>query len=371
MEPTDADSDTSLNIPSRRSFVTAFGVLFAGGASGERASALSRLLRMLPTTAQARIQVTPTLRLGPKTERLTWWPRVVVANDAHLFMISAAAELPFRVDATGGDERLVGTAGEGPGEFRLPSALALDAMGRLHAFDAQLGRRQVFDSELRLVSSTSVGPYVVSQALVLPNGYSVLCMRTLRQDILEPTLYLLSADGRTRAAVRAEIVDNDRLGERWRASLVVGPSSDGGFWAGHKYRTVMERFDARGRHLGTVPYASARFVQPRLSPQQQDVAVLGESALGSTLVGLWEDSRDVVILTYLVPTGVRFEKDSRWKIFRTVVEVVDARRGRTLGATEIPDEAISVARPRAIAAYSESESGEPQVTLYDIALTLR
>jgi len=286
-------------------------------------------------------------------------------------MISAAAELPFRVNATGEDERLVGTAGEGPGEFRLPSALALDALGRLHAFDAQLGRRQVFDSELRLLSSTSVGPYVVSQALVLPNGSSVLCMRTLRQDILEPTLYLLADDGRKRAAVRSDIAGNDRLDERWRASLVVGPSIDGGFWAGHKYGTVLERFDARGLRQGTVQYASARFIIPRLSPQQPDVAVLGEPALGSTLVGLWEDSRNVVILVYLVPTGVRFDKDSRWKIFRTVVEIVDARRGRSLGATEIADEAVSVARPRTIAGYSESESGEPQVTLYDVALTLR
>ncbi|HSH46291.1 MAG TPA: 6-bladed beta-propeller, partial [Longimicrobiales bacterium] len=93
--------------------------------------------------ADRRLPVRPE-RLGslqPPDSALTAMPWAVVADpgSGRIFVGDATSERVVVFDASGTFVRSIGRAGEGPGEFRSPTALALDPGRALAVWDARRG----------------------------------------------------------------------------------------------------------------------------------------------------------------------------------------------------------------------------------------
>lgn len=305
---------------------------------------------------------------------LTFWPRTVVGSRAHFYMVSLPQEVPFRVDRNGKNEEPLGRSGGGPGEFLGPTAIAIDRAQNVHVFDRTLGRRQVFNPSLKLLSASTIGATPVITALVLGNGNAVVNMGPGGGAAVQP-LHLMDPAGKIIKSFGGDVV----LGpgpEGFRPhDLVVrrlAASSTGGFWVAHTYDPVIEEYSAAGELVRRTTVASRKFVQRSSGSRNESLLQRGKKPLGSMVVGLWERADGSVAWVFLVPTNLEYRGVNRWQMFRTAIEIVDPANGEILATRELfSGEAIAVPETAAIAIYSEDADAQPRLVVYRVEINER
>jgi hypothetical protein len=238
----------------------------------------------------------------------------------------------------------------------------------VHVFDHALGRRQVFDSNLTLLSASTVGASAVIGALVLGNGSTVLNMAVHSATGVH-TLHMMDTDGRIIRSLGLDLRPAIRESQRQNNHFIrrLARASRGGFWVATPYDPIIEEYDASGNSLRRATIASRHF--SRRPPEiGQSMLTLGERPAGSTMIGLWESADGSVVIVYLVPRDATFQGSNRWEMFRSVVEIVDPVRGTVIGSKLFEGEAIAVPEPGLVAMYSEEE-GQPILVVYRVEIS--
>ena len=113
----------------------------------------------------------------------------VVRGSEHYFLVDFADRRTIKVfDLSGGFVRSIGRDGEGPGEFRQVTDIAVSSQDSLLALDSDLARISVFGPDLAFSHSFSVVPVATwgedSSLTPLPNGDVLVTGRIGTRDLV-------------------------------------------------------------------------------------------------------------------------------------------------------------------------------------------
>ncbi len=249
--------------------------------------------------------------------------------------VSASLDLTHIVEfgPDGRLARVIGRAGEGPGEFGRLRTLIPGPGDTLFAPDMGQGRITMFGPD-RALAGTLPMPFL-SPALVLPDGSFLVARQIRRSETIGYPMHVVDREGRV---VRSFGTDEPQYRPDLNHILTrkVALGQDGTVWAMAPARYLLERWDpSTGEQLQSTRIRSEWF-RESIEPYTD------ETVRPPPLVeGLWEDE-DGLVWTIVQDADVDWEPPPRanehrpldrheWeRLHDWVVEVVDPGSGRVL-----------------------------------------
>lgn len=245
--------------------------------------------------------------------------------------------------------RVIGRAGQGPGEFLILVTPIPGPGDTLFAADLELGRITMFGPD-RAPAGTIATRFVPT--LLMPDGSFLVAWQIRRRETIGYPIHVVDREGEVIRSFGAHEPqyrpDLDHLLTR-----KVALARDGTVWAMAPARYVLERWDpSTGEQLQSTPIGSEWF-RESLAPYT-DRTVLPPSRVE----GLWEDE-DGLVWTIVRDADVDwepspranehrpYETGERDRLFDWVVEVVDPGSGRVL-ATRRSDVVLGYRPPSRI-----------------------
>ena len=230
--------------------------------------------------------------------------------------------------------RVIGRAGQGPGEF-LRLVTPIPGPGdTLFVADLELGRITMFGPD-RALAGTIATRHVPD--LLMPDGSFLVASQIGRPETIGYPIHVVDREGEVVRSFGAHEPqyrpDLDHLLTR-----KVALSRDGTVWAMPPARYILERWDpSTGEQLQSTPIGSDWF--------RESLAQYADETVRppSRVVGLWEDE-DGLVWTIVQDADVDwepspranehrpYEPGERERLFDWVVEVVDPGSGRVLAS---------------------------------------
>ncbi len=276
-------------------------------------------------------------------------PRNVVVDERGRYVVSFYADhLPMVFDARGRFVSRIGGLGAGPGEFKIAllAETARDTAWMVDTYNARVSAMRFDGSDWVLAGSWSRPgmPIVPASIIRLANG-SILFNGTIATaDRIGYPLHRLGPDGTItsfgtdRPSLRPS---QPGLGIRY-----LWPSGDGGAWVSHLTRYEIERYNGLGTRLGWwsrdaawfPPHDGSQRLNPDVPPVAQAFAIAEDAAgLVWTFVAV-PDARFKEAFGPSPGPG-RIDLRSVSRLYDTMIEVLDLRRGVVVASTKV-DHAI-------------------------------
>jgi hypothetical protein len=274
-------------------------------------------------------------------------------------------------DSSGSFLRTLGRRGQGPGEWS--RIHHLDAKGRfVYVADPGNGRETVLDQGLAAVRAI---PLRGSPRDVLVVSDSLRVFNTLlnTSDLAGYPLHVVDLQGRLTASFGdgGGVVRRDREVDAWRR---LAAASDGGFWASHTSRYLIERWTIAGERTLTVERAAAWFPDGSGKPAWEGADVPPRPLVA----GVWEDAEGLLWVAVAVP-------DPEWRkalsvtpdgagysalpgdYYDTMIEVLDPSSRRVVAGGRFDFMGHFTGNLR-IAAYREETAGMPWIDVFRIRI---
>jgi hypothetical protein len=308
------------------------------------------------------------------------------SDDGTLYfgMLSASRPELYVFEPSGKLARMVGRAGDGPGEFRLIRSIALGNTDTLFVFD-QTRRVSVFAPNGTLVRSGNV-PLVVEQAVVFSNGSIVGMGSRATPEHVGLPLHLIDARGESIRAFgdTRPIVDPQAPVSNRR---VIAPSgSSGTVWSARIREYLIERWDTAGTLQQIVRRQADWFPPPpvniRVPPpvNREQKAFRVTEPRPSAIAGLQEDNAGLLWVNAIVAgedwkshgvmlgEGHPMTPKVHDQLYDSVIEVIDVRSRRVVAALRVPFYNAGFVGRGVIASVRETESGARVIDLWRLAL---
>ncbi|MGD2124118.1 MAG: hypothetical protein PVJ76_20380 [Gemmatimonadota bacterium] len=234
---------------------------------------------------------------------------------------------------TGSEPWLLGSGGDGPGEFRVVDRLVA-GQGCLHVFSN--GRETVFDDHLEVSEIRHIPAVDVMQAALVENASVILHFGLTRRGVGFRLLRIDTTTDSLLAEFALPIEAKNYLG----FARIVGPSANGGFWIAANNRYVFEKRSSFGDSVRTLDLSRGWF--PSTSVEPERVINPYTSPPPPVLVALREDQSNRLWVASHHPAEApdttvseadRAERSMVQypKVVDTIVEVLDSETGRSLG----------------------------------------
>lgn len=335
-----------------------------------------------PICPSCRITLTPVVTLGARDSGLAEWPQAFAMDAGGRFYLTFPnrGEPPMVYSPDGRFLQRVGSAGDGPGEFRAAAHLAVDRHDTLFVVD-WTGRTSVFSlPDMRLVRAFPTPPGTRA-VVVLQSGVLVLNSSAGDAQSVGRAFHLLDRKG-------------SRVGTGGRQDIPYLPGTDiyfahrmapanpAGFWAlplMGQYR--IDLWDSDGLLRRSLRRSPSWFV-----PLPERLRGIDPSRLDpppSQGVGVWEAGDRRLWTVWLVadperrnarrhivrtPEGEVSMPEDPDRVWDTVVEVLDPQRGRLIVSQRF-DELFDLTASGHVAHISERQDGLFQARISRMVLT--
>ena len=278
-------------------------------------------------------------------------------------------------DSRGVYRRDLGRPGKGPGEFT-GRPLLFPVADSIVAFDLSLRRITVFGPDLNAIRSFGFQGFLsaISRA---PAGRLFVAANVATRSRIGLPLHLVDSGGhlvRSFGQVDGKVDASDPLS----AVRIIAEGSGGRIWTARLNAYQLESWDSSGelrrrvqRHTDWfVPWARANGIQG-LVRQPPSTVGLQERGLDSLWVLIRVDDADWKIRP---PTPVKGTDASRTSdadkelIYDTIIEIVDAGRGRLVLSQRFAQNIIGFVSRDRVASYEEDAQGIPRYVIWQLTL---
>jgi hypothetical protein len=286
-----------------------------------------------------------------------------VARDSRGNIYVLSSVLPQVFDSSGRFVRTLGRIGDGPGELRVPSSLAIDRGDSITVVDARSSKLSVFEPGGRFAHSLTILPTAtLFAAAFLPSGS------------------LVGVGGRAGSGTPFHVVgSNGRVirsfGNAGAALPSIAAGSDGSIWAAYNWHRI-DHFDSTGTLLARYTIDADWFppgngdwtVNPKDPPPAETRKIsVDESGLVWVFTYVPRDDWSKAVR----PAGGGrggYEYDA-FLAYATRIEILDPVNRRLLVSQTVPLFITHALVGNFVAAYEETEAGIPTITI--TRLTLR
>jgi hypothetical protein len=335
-----------------------------------------------PVCRGCRIEPLPlvTLIAASDSGALVGPPEAVVADERGRYWVMPGPGLPLVYDGSGQTVRVVGTRGNGPGEFSVPYAAALLPGDSVLVLDRSGPRALVVGPDYRPVRTIRLtwplGPIVILTwpTSVLANGNvgtpegAGWPLHRVAMDGTDARVDLSFGSGRGllrpgRFAELAQRLAPARGGNIWASSVV---SYRIGLWSpeGHQLRALERHPDWFTAGAGT------EAGNPD-TPPPSSISAIYEDQAGLLWVFVRVPASTWRAAWQGVPSGAR-EVSARQiaveKLFATMVEVIDPSRGRVVARSRMEQWVVSALPGGRVACYGVGADGEPLIRIFELRL---
>ena len=342
-----------------------------------------RLVAQTSTCGSCRITVGPPLQLQANPDAPFAQAPVALTRDGrgYYYLIEEGSDGSVEVfDRAGRFLRTLGRPGGGPGEFRVPESILLDAHDTVHVIDARGLQRTVLTPapEWQYVRRTPIPR--VTGAVLLGGGRMAINAELASGNAAGMPLHLLSVQGVVEHSFGAA-GPFDAKAHPWTRRRVLATSAKG-FWAAHVLSYAVELWSADGRKLAEL-YREPAWFAPRDAP----LFASSEHAPSAELVALREDANGLLWMLIVVPgtdwrrglgtPSVKRGPVTGWTkldhipqlLFETVIEVIDPVRGTLLASQRVPGLYPFFVGTGQIGGYRTAADQVPVPEVRDIALS--
>jgi hypothetical protein len=271
--------------------------------------------------------------------------------------------------------------GDGPGEFKFPSALLIDPSDSVFVLDGSARRMTVWTPQLQMARTSRIEYRLQSTsapAVLMTGGRIATNMDTRQGHSLGPVLQILTPDGAILHAFAEEARTFTRWVDSWWAMKTLGPSRDG-FWSGtmaFEYR--VEKWDSGGRLVRRLLRRPSWFL-----PYDTLTAATPERAPTPYLMRVREDANGLLWTTLQVA-------DSQWaegfdsnpvrgeggvmhyrvrdaeKVLDSYIEVIDPRSGQLVLSRRFDGRFSYLINDSLVGKSIELANGAPAVEVYQV-----
>lgn len=337
----------------RRAWLAATLAVLPGPGAGPAAGPLQSARRLIvpaQSCGSCRVTVGPPRELQANPDAPFAQAPVALARDrkGYYYLIEEASDGIVSVfDSAGRFLRTLGRSGGGPGEFRVPETVLLDAHDSVHVIDTRGWQHTVLGPapEWRYVRRTPVQPS--TRVVLLSGGRLAINAELAAGNAAGMPLHLLSSQGVVERSFGAA-GPLDPKAHPWTRRRVVAPSANG-FWAAHVLSYAIERWSRDGKKLEELDREA-----PWFTPLEAPVFATSEHAPSPELVALREDAsgRLWVLIVVAGPDwrrglgtpSVKRGSVVGWTkldhipqlLFETVIEVIDPVRAELLASQRVP-----------------------------------
>jgi hypothetical protein len=276
-------------------------------------------------------------------------------------------------DEVGRIRRILGRAGEGPGEFRfVRSVAAIDTT--LFVLDIGNHRVQRFSLPAETLRGQTTLPVRPNYMAVLESGTFIVNAFLYDPEVVGQLYHVVDSSGRVVGSFGydGEIVRADQQFTRLRS---LAPRSRDSFWAANMTRYRLEAWNVDGRRIRTLE-RNADWFAPHASAPRYD----GSAAPAPTIPAIHQDSLGLlwVLISVADPewrSAVRSNADDpsrsdvdRRLFYDTIIEVIDPTSATLLGTHRLDAYVTTFAGSRLIAVDEELPNGEPAIGVFQLDL---
>jgi hypothetical protein len=235
--------------------------------------------------------------------------------------------------------RIVGGAGQGPGEFAHPRHVIPFGGDTIAVWDPMLRRSTIFDAEWRVVETRRV-PALAVEVFRLASGSYIANSSFQDPARRGQPLHRLTSTGEMLASFGGDpaIANPTASVSMWR---LLAPVDHGTFWAGHAGRYMLQRWDSAGVELDRLerevawftPHAASTFLPDRDEPPvplMRGIHARGDTILVAIAVpdDDWRDGLGTRVDGY----GRTVSSIGDFNLlYDTIVERIDVRETRIVG----------------------------------------
>lgn len=334
-----------------------------------------------PLCRSCRIEVQEILTLGVGEEADRIGPANLIEHDRRGRYYVVFWHAPSEVvvfDSSGRLLATIGSPGEGPGEFRGISAIAVAEGDTLHLFDNALGRRTVLSPTYEVMRTAPVrAPVTAGGVFVFTDGRVLVHGVLATAKAIGLPLHLLDPQGWVQRSFGAD--DRSLLvapGQLEAATVrQVTSAGNGRVWTipWREYRA--ELWDTAGvKLIGLVRSVDwfEGWAQPRseITEPPPDMGPVWWDPRGL----LWVAARLASTDWQKIPRssgadGAFWAIGDLHRIYDTVVEIIDPTRKRVVARTRIDRMAFQVTHDGYYWRYRETTSAHPQIDIWRLTLT--
>ena len=280
--------------------------------------------------------------------------------------------LPQMFDASGKFIRALGRVGDGPGEFRAPSSVAIGRGDSVTLLDAGSSKLSVFEPGGRFVRSLTIRPTVrLWTTAFLPSGSLVAVGQVGGKGRAIP-IHIIGSNG---GVIRS--FGNVAVGVEGPDLPSVAVGRDGSIWAAHRSSHQVDNYDSTGTLRASYVIDADWFARGSMDwhPSPKDPPPVNTRRVSVDESGL------VWIFTY-VPRAdwsksVRPADGGRagyfqytpYMAFATRIEILDPVNRRLLVSQTVPLFITHDLAGSFVSSYGETAAGIPTITI--TRLTLR
>jgi hypothetical protein len=325
-----------------------------------------------PTCSSCRIELVHVGDFGKATDSVLLTRNVRLARDSrgNVFasMIGGADVGRIAVFSPAGDlRRMIGTQGQGPGQFRSVGFLLGGAGDSIYVFDPANGRMTVTSANGTLYRGVQMPIRAASSFALLPHGRFVQYVQTAKAGTSD--VFVTDLAGKEMPNFASQ-----RVPESQSAHVrVVVPDDSGAFWLIRLNRYELERWSVTGERTLTIRRATSWFPGwddvPGTSPYTSPVSTYTRGAFLDAAHRMW-------IVATLADANFKAAPNAREgatlgvaRFLDSYVEVIDLTTRRVLAATRL-DPWLNLI-PQTDLVYTTTENADGIVTVHLWRLVLR
>ena len=346
-------------------------LLFCVTAAGMNAQPVT-IVPDRPTCASCKIRMTLRATLGHANDSILLSSGSFAVRDSRGMHYAEGVErgVILQYDSVGTFVKPISRRGEGPGEFRVVSAMAIGPGDSLHVFG---GRYAVFSPSGAFVrTSTPFSThYQVHSAVVLESGATIAQFVIPSADRAGKLFHMIGTPG---DALRSFGESPDRLYVESFASARrrIAPASPTSFWAAELSRYRIERWESGGRLVQVFERRAECFppwdpalplANPTVARRPPMVRTLAVDRVGR----LWV-STTVADKNWTPQQGSRLGPNWTARAFDTIVEVIDPRLGRVVHAERFPNAFDALLGAGLISELIEDSAGMFSLLIWQLEL---
>jgi hypothetical protein len=335
-----------------------------------------------PSCSECHILISRRLTLGSSSNEVYLTPASKIAFDSKGTIIAAPVSIPGAVaafDANGKPLRTFGRLGSGPGEFDGTFRKLFVGPGdSVHVIE-HTHHTVLAPGASSFVRTTRIAtaPYY---SAISPDGTLIVQNAVWGPNGTAQLIHVLDGDGEIRLSFGGDASKIENA-DPWTTVRVISLSRQG-VWSARVNEYSIELWDLQGHQIQSLrregnwfsPWSGYDPSEPiRKRPRPQVTQILEDQSGFLWVAVLVADSKWKPIVDAGGGSEVRVGDVDLNEVWDTIIEVLDPRAGRLLGATRLDQQVIGFLsnNPNAIYTRRSNEDGIPLVDIWNINLTGR